>query len=199
MTALAVHADGRGAEVANMRAMRHGLRSSRLPKGCERIGRDLLEFRRALEDAVFNLHGEVDAVAALLISSAVTWERHRRLAERWLRVSFDELSHADRLSYSREAAKAATERNKVLEALKLDEQQQGTEYGSLLLIANAANTTAPSITSNAFDATAALPLSPDVPNESHGPANASQARVIDPAGAFVVAGDPAASDTEPTT
>lgn len=161
--------------VQNQNAMRHGLRSSRLPKGCERIQRDLNELRRALEDAVFDTHGCVDARAALLISSAVAWERHRRLADRWLRVNYSELSHSDKINYSRESARAATERNKVLESLKLGEQPQGNEFSSLLLAVNAA---APSFASDASDENATVDTA-DAPERSPSPAGAASVPIAD--------------------
>jgi hypothetical protein len=109
-----------GAPPANRNSFRHGLRSSRLPKGCERIGRDLSEVRRSLEDAVVLVRGVVTAGEALAISAACEWERHRRLALRWLRVDFDAMDLPTRLTFSREAARAASERNRAIDGLKLD-------------------------------------------------------------------------------
>lgn len=110
-----------GAPVGNRNAMRHGLRTARLPQGCERIGRDLNRVRMSLEDAVVACKGNVQVNDALRINAAIEWERHRRLAGRWLNQNFDAMSHDSRLAYSRDAAKAATERNKVTESLGLDQ------------------------------------------------------------------------------
>jgi hypothetical protein len=125
-----------GAPPENRNRMRHGLRSTRWPDGCERDQRDTQVVRRSLEDAVFDLRGEVSVHDALLINEVVEWERVRRLAGRWLRMDFENLSAADRLSYCRESARAASARNKAIEALGLEAESVGVDKRIPLLPAS---------------------------------------------------------------
>jgi hypothetical protein len=48
------------------------------------------------------------------------WERHAALAQRWLVKAGDTLKPDQRLSFSREIARASSERDKALAALKLE-------------------------------------------------------------------------------
>ena len=98
---------------------RHGLRGSSLPKGCGHIRRAINVFRRALEAAVFEDRGEVSITDAALINSAYRWEKHSQLCQRWLFLESEKLSDADRLSYSRDVARASCERDKAIAQLKL--------------------------------------------------------------------------------
>ena len=74
-----------GAPVSNKNALRHGLTAGSLPAGCTYIRRESNRLRCALEDAVIELRGEVGLADAAAINSAVRWERHAMLAQRWLR------------------------------------------------------------------------------------------------------------------
>lgn len=139
-----------GAPVANFNSMRHGLRSTRWPPGCDRAQRENNVFRRALEDAVFAVRGEVCVADAMQINAACEWEKVRQLASRWLRISFEVLKPADRLNYLRESARATTERNKAIEALKIDQPTIDVFNGTLVpgpavsaLMANAAGDVKP--------------------------------------------------------
>jgi hypothetical protein len=100
--------------------MRHGLQAAKLPKNCQYIEIRLNRFRRQLEDALMASKGEVSMSDAAIINTALKWERHGALASRWLRLEGNELKPADKLSFSREIAKASTERDKALSALDLD-------------------------------------------------------------------------------
>ena len=73
-----------------------------------------------LEDTVIAARGEVTLVDAANIQTAIRWERHGALALRWLRTQGDQLKPTDQLAFSREIARASTERDKALAALKLD-------------------------------------------------------------------------------
>ena len=76
--------------------------------------------RRQLEDAVVALKGAVNLVDAAAIQTAVKWERHGALSLRWLRIEGDKLKPTERLQFSREIARASTERDKAIKELSLD-------------------------------------------------------------------------------
>ncbi|MDX1945220.1 MAG: hypothetical protein SFU86_07425 [Pirellulaceae bacterium] len=61
---------------------------------------------------------------AAVINTAARWEQHALLATRWLRISFDQLSHDQRLNFSREIARASSERDKALRELRLNAAQR---------------------------------------------------------------------------
>lgn len=108
----------------NRNGMRHGLRSGRLPKGASYIKRDCDQFRRAVEDAVAERHGEFTVMHAAIIQTAMRWERHAQLAQRWLAKEAEQMSANDRLAYSRDIARASSERDRWLEKLGLDQPVQ---------------------------------------------------------------------------
>ncbi len=114
----------RGAGTGNRRAATHGLRmvNGRLPQGASWIRREADDMKRRLETAVIEAKGELSILDVATINEVVTWEKHRLLASRWLRLSHDELNHDQRLNFSREVAKSATERNKALRLLGIDAQ-----------------------------------------------------------------------------
>jgi hypothetical protein len=102
-------------------ALRHGLRSGQLPAGCRYVVRITRALRQAIEDAVAARNdGQVSLYHAATINSAIRWERHSLLCQRWLRLEADKLNPDQRLAYSREAAKASGERDKCLRLLGLD-------------------------------------------------------------------------------
>jgi len=76
--------------------------------------------RRQLEDAVIEERGQISLLDAANIQTAIRWERHSALALRWLRTQGDKLKPLEQLKFSSEIAKASTERDKALAALKLD-------------------------------------------------------------------------------
>jgi hypothetical protein len=110
----------RGTQPGNTNAIRHGLKSGKLPKGAEYIEHRLNQFRRTLEEAVLTVRGEITIDDAACIQTAIRWERHATLAQRWLTKQYDELKPLDRLSFSREIARASGERDKAIRALNLD-------------------------------------------------------------------------------
>ena len=77
-------------------------------------------FRRELESAVIAVKGEINLVDAANIQTAMKWERHGALALRWLTKEADKLKPVERLTFSREVARASTERDKALSALALN-------------------------------------------------------------------------------
>ena len=109
-----------GAPLGNRNSLRHGLRAGQLPPGCSGIVKALGAFRRSLEDAVMVNHNEIRLVDAASISTAMRWERHARLAQKWLTDHFDELTHADRLNYSKAVAQASENRDRAIRSLDID-------------------------------------------------------------------------------
>ena len=68
----------------NHNAMRHGLKAGKLPKDAKYIETRLNLFRRNLEDALIAAYGKIDIPSAAYIQTAIRWERHAALAQRWL-------------------------------------------------------------------------------------------------------------------
>lgn len=108
------------APIANMNAVRHGLSSGKLPQGAAYIARLTHELRRSIEDAVIALKGEVSLIDAATIQTAMRWERHALLAQRWLRHEAKQLDPQTRLAFSRDVARASESRDRALKALGLD-------------------------------------------------------------------------------
>lgn len=100
--------------------IRHGLKAGKLPKDARYIEHQMNALRRNLETAVFEVKGEVNLLDAACIQTAIKWERHGALALRWLRVEGQKLKPIERLQFSREIARASTERDKALASLGLD-------------------------------------------------------------------------------
>lgn len=111
---------GEGGQIANFNAGRHGLRSGKLPPGCAYIARATNEFRRALEDAVLAVRDEISIIDAANICSAIRFERHALLAQRWLRLECEKFDPTVRLNYSKAVAWASVERDRCLKSLGLD-------------------------------------------------------------------------------
>lgn len=120
-----------GAPKANTNRTLHGLRGSGLPKGCARLYRRINDFRRSLCQAVEGSAGSIDLHAAATIDSACQWQRHALLAARWLRIQHDELTADQRLAFSREVAKASTERDRCIRLLGLDAKPDASPWAML--------------------------------------------------------------------
>lgn len=103
----------------SMNALRHGLTASRLPPRCGWIRNTLLELRRQLEAECLEAHGAVNIEQASLILNAVDWTRHSLLMQRWLREEAETMSATDRALYSKEIARAGSERTRAIKALRL--------------------------------------------------------------------------------
>lgn len=118
-------------QTGNVKGVRHGLKSNpalgslrlamgNLPKGMRKVELAALSFRKALEAAVADRHGCISLVHALAVNTAARWERHAALCLRWLREHEKELTHGERLAYSREIAQASGYRDKAVAQLRLD-------------------------------------------------------------------------------
>jgi len=112
----------RGARPGNANTMRHGLKAGKLPADAKFIEIRLNIVRRELEAAVVAVKGQVSIPDAAAIQTCIRWERHAALAQRWLTKQYDELKPEQRLTFSREIARASSERDKALAALGLDRQ-----------------------------------------------------------------------------
>jgi hypothetical protein len=133
---------------------RHGLTiGAKLPNGAGYVARTTGHFRVALESAVVVAKGEITLIDAASIQSAVRWERHALLCQRWLIKEAATLSAGERLAFSREIARASSERDKCLDRLGIDRNEQSI-----------------------FDALYATPPVADVPPAA-APADASTASV----------------------
>lgn len=120
-----------GAPKGNTNGLRTGKRSERfsmrlgsLPPTYRRQERAARELRKELEDATAAVHGGVSLTQAASIASACRWERHALLCLRWIRENVETMDHAQRLAYSREIASASEKRDKCLQALKLDAEDE---------------------------------------------------------------------------
>jgi hypothetical protein len=91
-----------------------------LPAKLRNIERQVSNFRRMVEEAVIAARGELTILDQANITTAARWERVSQCCTHWLRKSYEEMGHADRLSYSRETAHASAERDKSLKLLRLD-------------------------------------------------------------------------------
>lgn len=120
MTKTLIATKKKGAPKGNANAMRHGLRAGQLPRHCKYIEWRCNEFRRGLEQAVLDLRGSINITDAARINSATRWEVHAGLAFHWLTKEMDKLTPEQRLSFSRDVANASSNRDKCIEALKLN-------------------------------------------------------------------------------
>ncbi len=120
-----------GAPIANKNAVRHGLTTGSLPTGCAYVVRSTNELRATLENAVIELRNEVSLYDAAIINTAVRWERHALLAQRWLRLEADKMDASIRLSYSRDVARASAERDKCLKSLGVDVRPGSDPWAAL--------------------------------------------------------------------
>ncbi len=108
-----------GAPLHNSNALKTGLSAGKLPPGCAYIKRMAAQLQRTLEAEVLDAVGEIGVYHAATIQSAVRWEKHALLSQRWLRQAQESLTPAERLSFSREVARASSERDKCLDRLGL--------------------------------------------------------------------------------
>jgi hypothetical protein len=108
-----------GPPSGNTNAIRHGLTASALPKGCRRIERMAGKLRHSIEAAVLDSGGTLDLVTVATVNTAVRWATHGMLAARWLRLHCDEMDNTERLTFSREVARASAERDKSIRLLGL--------------------------------------------------------------------------------
>jgi hypothetical protein len=107
------------APLKNANRMRHGLRASKLPSGCQYVEKAIIAFRIAVEDAVLRLRGQIDVLEAALIQSAIRSEQRAMLLERWLRLADSKagLSVGEQIKLLRERDMASARRDNCLKQL----------------------------------------------------------------------------------
>ena len=120
-----------GAPKDNRNGLRHGLKAGKLPLNCKYIESQINSLRRQLEDALMEARGEVSLTDAATIQTVCKWERHGALALRWLRLEQENLKPVERLTFSREIARASAERDKSIACLDLDKRETITLSGYL--------------------------------------------------------------------
>ena len=113
------------APLKNSNALKHGLTTGKLPPGASYITNLTNKFRRELEAAALEVRGEIGLYELAVVNTAIRWERHALLAQKWLRDATDSLTPDQRLAFSREVARASSERDKCLRLLGLDARARG--------------------------------------------------------------------------
>lgn len=108
-----------GGQPDNTNAVTHGLKASGVPKGAAWVLTLIAMFRNQIESGVIAIKGSLGPMDDALTQSAVRWERHALLASRWLREEFAGLTIDQRLSLSREIARASDNRDRCLRELGL--------------------------------------------------------------------------------
>jgi hypothetical protein len=149
-----------------------------LPKGCGYIQRECDQLRTVIETVTADAHeGQISVLQAALIQTAIRWERHASLAQRWLRLECAQLTPDQRLAYSRDIARASAERDKCLLQLGLDQRADKDVWAtfdrqrevlpptasSRAPVADPAHEPAPSAASGRSAARTALPTSAAAP------------------------------------
>lgn len=71
----------------NRHRLRHGLKASRLPKGCGHVERSITAFRQQLEAAVLDIKPEISVRDAAYVQSACRHEQRASLLFHWLRTA----------------------------------------------------------------------------------------------------------------
>lgn len=114
----------------NFNAMRAGYESrqilalGRLPKHATWIRRYVGRMRRCIEQAVLDAKGGLTLKDAMLVQSVCRHEIRALLAVRWLRLSYDDMCHADRLRHLDQLGRATEARDKTILRLKLDKSSE---------------------------------------------------------------------------
>jgi hypothetical protein len=105
--------------------LRNGSRVTRLalgalPKALSRVTRYCQAYRRGLETAVVEAHGEVTLSQAHHVDAACGHEQHVQICRWLLRERIGTMSTGDIITCSRTMAQARDARNKAVEQLDLD-------------------------------------------------------------------------------
>jgi hypothetical protein len=102
-----------------------------LPADMRGAGKSAAALRLALESAVVEAHGSISLTHACLIATASRWERHGAVASWLFRLHSADMTHDQRLTYSREIARASAERDKAIERLRLERDPLASLYGPI--------------------------------------------------------------------
>jgi hypothetical protein len=112
----------------NLNALRTGqglrrLTLGELPATMRRQTQQARKYRRGLEQLVMEKHGEVSATHAHLIDEAAAAEVHACVCRWLLRTKLKDMSPSDIARCSAEIPKAKSTRNRAVERLKLDAEE----------------------------------------------------------------------------
>ena len=113
-----------GNKLANNKAGIRRLTVGEFPASLNHVKIEGRRYRRALEDAVVDAHGEVTVTAAHSIDTAAGAVVHGGICRWLLRNKIDTMTTADILSCSRELLKSKEARNRSVKALELDRDDQ---------------------------------------------------------------------------
>ena len=102
-----------------------------MPADAKHLENRINKFRRSLEDRVLELRGSITLAEAAIVQTCLRWERHAALAQRWLTLQGDELTPDDRLKFSREIARASSERDKAIAQLRIDTDKRKDQLDAL--------------------------------------------------------------------
>src|SRR5580704_1541002 len=103
-----------GAPDGNANALKNGLRCGKFPPGSEYLIKQVASFRKVAEAAILDARGQLGFYETSLLQTAIEHYSHGLRVRRWLRVGWNDLNLDQRLAYSREIARAFSERDKVL-------------------------------------------------------------------------------------
>lgn len=121
-----------GAPNGNHNALlKHGLSAGRLPPKTGYVVKLTARLSRAIVTALEQRGRTLGIYEEACVNTAIRWERHSLLCQRWLRTSFAELNPDQRLAYSREIARGSMERDKCLERLGLHKSEAGRVLDAL--------------------------------------------------------------------
>ena len=178
------------APTGNTNAVKHGLRATNLlstgslPRGAGYIKRITNELRAAIESAVSEAKGEVCLHDSAVAQTAIRWERHALLAQKWLRLETDNLTPDQRLAFSRDIARASAERDKCLRELGLNIKPNSDPWAVLDVVPSARQTVANETDGNGgashADASGDAPVAPvcDGNNAGGQPGHEATSRVL---------------------
>lgn len=103
----------------NRNRLTHGCRTlvhGRLPAGGTYIARIVRKLAVQIEAEVMRARGEINVTDAASINTAIRWERHALLCQRWLRIG-EGLTPSDQARFSREICTASERRDAAIRAL----------------------------------------------------------------------------------
>jgi len=128
----------------NLNASKNGARLSRLtlgelPQTMRRQTQQARKYRRQLEAIVRDAKGEISPTDAHLIDEAATAEVHASVCRWLLRERLDTMSPSDIARCSEQILKSKTVRNKAVERLQLDRNDQERIITALYRPTNGAN------------------------------------------------------------
>jgi hypothetical protein len=120
-----------GPPSGNQNRATHFLNCSGWPADAIQDRRHVAALGRALRQAVLDCGTLLDVVTLATIQTAMRWEKHARLAGRWLRKEAATLTPDQRLAFSRESARASAERDKAIAALGLKRPSERSPWDVL--------------------------------------------------------------------